>query len=86
MLNFAKRAEAGQKSPLNLLKGRVHTKKAEQKLLLDLIPRIKHIQGGFINISQLKYRRRGDNAPMVELSIKGNEKSEYEKKSREEAL
>ena len=54
--------------------------------MLDLIPRIKNIRGGFMQISQLKYRRKGDDAPMVELSIKGNEKNEYEKKRKEEAM
>jgi len=47
------------------LRGRIHTKKAEKKLLVDLVPRIKHIRGGLINLKETGERRRGDNAPMV---------------------
>ncbi len=85
MLVFARKAAQGQKSALNLLKGRVHTKKIEQKLLVDLIPRIKNIQGGFIQIKDLGITRRGDNASMVQIYIKGNEKTELENKRNEEA-
>ena len=65
LLKFAKKAEAGKKSPLNLLRGRIHTKKAEKKLLVDLVPRIKHIRGGLIDLKEKGERRKGDNAPLV---------------------
>lgn len=86
LLVFAKKAEAGQTSPLNLLKGRVHTNRAYTKLLVDIIPRIKHLKGSLINMRDLHINRRGDNAPMVQVSIKGNEKTEFEKKRRQEAI
>lgn len=72
LLCFAKKAEAGETSALNLLKGRIHTKKAEKKLLVDLMPRIKQTTGSFIQIKNLGVRRKGDNAPMSEISIVGN--------------
>ena len=71
---------------MNLLKGRIHTRKAYDKLLLNLIPRIKNTTNGFISVTKVLHRRRGDNAPMVQVSIKGNEKSEYEKARRIEAV
>lgn len=72
LLNFARKAESGKTSPLNLLKGRVHTEKAYTKLLVDIIPRIKHLEGNFLNFKDLHIKRKGDNAPMVQVSIKGN--------------
>ena len=38
------------------------------------MPRLKDVPGGYINISRDLSRRRGDNAAMVAISIKGNEK------------
>jgi ribosomal protein L17 len=39
------------------------------------MPRIKYLKGGFINVKNLPEKRKGDNAPMAEISIKGNEKT-----------
>jgi ribosomal protein L17 len=58
------------------LKSKVDTEKAKTKLLVDLMPRIKHIKGGFIHLKYVEKRRRGDNAPLVHISIKGTEKHE----------
>lgn len=80
---MAKKAERGQTSPLNLLKGRLYTREAEQKLILDLIPRIKHFRGPLINISRVVHTRRGDGADLVRISIKGNPLTEYENKRKE---
>jgi ribosomal protein L17 len=46
------------------------------------MPRIKNIKGGFILLKNLEKRRRGDNAPMAVIAIKGNEKTEIEKKRK----
>lgn len=64
----------------------MHTEKIKTKLLVDLIPRIKNYRGGFTLIRDLNQRRKGDNAPMVQLCLKGNEKTEFEKKRYEEKL
>lgn len=53
LMIFAKRAYNKQKSPLNLLKGRINTKKAEKKLLVDILPRVKAVRGGFIVVKDL---------------------------------
>lgn len=50
---LAKKAYRKQRSPLNLLKGRINTKKAEKKLLVDILPRVKTIRGGFIVVKDL---------------------------------
>jgi len=40
------------------------------------VPRLRAIQGGdFVRVSKIQHRRRGDNAPMVTVSIIGDEKS-----------
>lgn len=79
---FAKKAYHKQRSPINLLQGRVHTKKSEKKLLVDIMPRVKKTRGGFIVVKDLNERRKGDNAPMVSIYIKGNERTEFEKKRK----
>jgi hypothetical protein len=67
-----------------LLQGRVSTDKVEKKLLLNLIPRLRTVEGGdLVRISSIQKRRRGDNAPMVTVSIVGNEKDEFEKNEKQ---
>ena len=39
------------------------------------MPRIKHLKRAFVQIRNLPERRKGDNAPMAQLFIKGNEKT-----------
>jgi hypothetical protein len=54
----------------------VSTEKVRKKLLLNLVPRLRKIKGGnFIHVSPIFHRRRGDNAPMVKVSIVGDEKT-----------
>ena len=63
---------------MNLLKGRVSTDKAHKKILLNLIPRLRTIRGGnYVKVSKVFHHRRGDCAPMVTVSIVGDEKSEF---------
>lgn len=81
LFKFAKAAAAGQSSPKNLLKGRVDTKEAYTKLLLEIAPRLKDIKHNFIVVSKIFRKRRGDNAPLVTVSIKGCEKLEQRKAS-----
>ena len=60
------------------------TDKVEKKLLLNLIPRLRTVEGGdLVRISPIQKRRRGDNAPMVTVSIVGNEKDEFEKNEKQ---
>ncbi len=40
LINFAKRAEKGATSPLNLLKGRVVTEQVMKKLLMETVPKL----------------------------------------------
>ncbi len=61
---------------MNLLQGRVSTEKVHKKLLLNLIPRLRTVQGSnLVRVSSINHRRRGDNAPLVTVSIVGDEKS-----------
>lgn len=58
---------------MNLLQGRVSTDKAHKKLLLNLIPRLRTYQSAnFVRVSKIQHHRRGDNAPMVTVSIVGD--------------
>ena len=49
------------------------------------MPRLRHLQGGFVSVSRVLHRRRGDNTPMVRVSIKGNAREEYQKAMRTES-
>mgnify|MGYP002387283122 CR=1 FL=1 len=76
LLKYARRAANGEKAPVNYLQGRVSTDKVHKKLLLNLIPRLRTYQGGsLIRVSKIQHHRRGDNAPMVTVSIVGDEKT-----------
>lgn len=76
LLKYAKKAANGEKSAMNLLQGRVSTDKVHKKLLLNLIPRLRTFQGGdYVRVSKIQHHRRGDNAPLVTVSIVGDEKS-----------
>ena len=70
-----------------MLRGRVSTEKVRKKLLLNLIPRLRKIKGGnFIRVSPIQSHRRGDNAPMVTVSIVGDEKSEFKKNEKQNMI
>jgi ribosomal protein L17 len=76
LLCYARKAANGETSAINLLQGRVSTDKVKKKLLLNLIPRLRSVEGGdLVRVSRIFKRRRGDNAPMVKVSIVGNEKT-----------
>ena len=76
LFHFAKKAEKGFTSPINLLKGRVTTEQVYKKLLMETIPKLEHISQNYVTISKSLRYRRGDNAPMVWVTIKGSEKEE----------
>jgi ribosomal protein L17 len=76
LIKFAKRAEKGATSPLNLLKGRVVTEQVMKKLLMETIPKLESIPQNHITVSRKIRRRRGDNAPMVHVTIRGSEKED----------
>lgn len=76
LIKVAKRAERGATSPLNLLKGRVVTEQVMKKLMMETVPKLESISQNFINIEKKIRRRRGDNAPMVHVTIRGSEKED----------
>ena len=69
---------------MNLLKGRVSTDKVHKKLLLNLVPRLRTItHGNFVRVSKIQHHRRGDNAPVVTVSIAGDEKTEFKRNEKQ---
>ena len=79
-MKYARRAANGEASAMNLLQGRVSTDKVHKKLLLNLVPRLRTItNGNFIRVSKIQRHRRGDDAPVVTVSIVGDEKSEFKR-------
>lgn len=61
---------------MNLLKGRVSTEQVYKKLLMETVPKLENISQNFVTIEKGVRHRRGDNAPMVHVIIKGSEKEE----------
>lgn len=76
LIHFAKKADQGFSSPLNLLKGRVTTEKIYKKLTMETIPKLENVSQNFVNVSKITRHRRGDNAPMVFVTIRNSEKEE----------
>jgi ribosomal protein L17 len=59
-----------------LLKGRVITEQVMKKLLMETVPKLESVPQNYIKISKKIRHRRGDNAPMVHVTIRGSEKEE----------
>ena len=76
LIHFAKRAERGSGNAMNLLKGRVSTKQVLKKLLVETVPKLDHIPQNYVKIEKGRRHRRGDNAPMVFVTVRGSEKEE----------
>jgi len=76
LINFAKKADKGFTSPLNLLKGRVATEQVYKKLMMEIVPKLENVKQNYVNISKSIHYRRGDNAPMRAVTIRGTEKEE----------
>ena len=57
---------------MNLLKGRVATEQAHQKLLMEIVPKLEHVPQNYVKIEKGVRHRRGDNAPMVHVIIKNS--------------
>lgn len=85
LIHFARKADQGFTSPLNLLKGRVTTEQVYKKLLMETIPKLENVPQNFVTMSKITRRRRGDNAPMVYVTVKGSEKEEIAKIQEKEA-
>jgi ribosomal protein L17 len=79
LINFAKKAARGKTSPINLIKGRVATEQVLKKLMMETVPKLENIPQYYVNISKKIRRRRGDNAPMVFVTIRNSEKEEVVK-------
>ena len=47
-----------------------------KKLLMETVPKLEHIPQNYIHISKKIRYRRGDDAPMVHVTIKSSEKEE----------
>jgi muconolactone delta-isomerase len=52
------------------------TEQVMKKLLMETVPKLENIPQNYITISKKIRYRRGDNAPMVHVTIKGSEKEE----------
>lgn len=76
LINYAKRAEKGETSPINLLKGRVITEQVMKKLLMETVPKLESIPQNYVKIERKIRHRRGDNAPMVFVTVRNSEKEE----------
>jgi ribosomal protein L17 len=76
LIQFAKKADKGFTSPMNLLKGRVSTEQVYKKLLMETVPKLGNLSQNYVTISQSVRYRRGDNAPMVWVTVRGSEKEE----------
>ena len=85
LIYFAKKAEKGHASALNLLKGRLYTEQALKKLMVETVPKLDHIKQNFVKIEKRIRHRRGDNAPMVFVTVRGSEKEEALKLQKKEA-
>lgn len=85
LLHFAKKADKGFTSPKNLLRGRVTTEQVYKKLLMETVPRLENIPQNFVSVTKILRRRRGDNAPMVNVTIRGSEKEEVARLQAKEA-
>jgi len=80
LIHFAKKADKGFTSPMNLLKGRIYTEQAYKKLLMETVPKLENVPQNYVYIERKPIRRRrGDNAPMVHVTIKNSEKEEAAK-------
>jgi hypothetical protein len=52
LINFAKRAERGETSPINLIKGRVSTDQVLKKLMMETVPKLENIPQNYVTISK----------------------------------
>lgn len=57
-----------------MIKGRVSTKKVMNKLIMQVAPRLRQMNQNYVKMTKIIRRRRGDNAPMVIVSIRGDER------------
>ena len=72
LIHFAKKAERGLASPMNLLKGRVATEQVYKKLLMETVPKLANVKQNYVRIEKKIRYRRGDNAPMVYVTIRNS--------------
>lgn len=75
LIHFAKKADHGFTSPLNLLKGRVATETIYKKLMMETVPKLDNVSQNFVFVEGIHRYRRGDNAPMVYVTIRNSEKA-----------
>ena len=61
---------------MNLLKGRISTDQVFKKLLVETVPKLDHVPQNYVKIERGRRYRRGDNAPMVFVTVRGSEKEE----------
>lgn len=90
LIHFAKKADQGFTSPLNLIKGRVATEKVLKKLMMETVPKLDNVSQNFVVVGDIHRYRKGDNAPMVYVTIRNSEKAEavklQKKEEKEKAL
>jgi ribosomal protein L17 len=74
LIHFAKKADRGFTSPMNLLRGRVTTEQAYKKLMMETVPKLENVPQNYVQIESWVKHRKGDNAPMVHVTIRNSEK------------
>ena len=70
---------------MNLIKGRVATQEAKEKLLKEIVPKVESIPQNYIKIEKNIRNRRGDDAPMVHVTIRNSEKEEIVRMQKKDA-
>jgi hypothetical protein len=70
---------------MNLLRGRLYGEQALKKLLMETVPKLENVPQNYVSISRNIRYRRGDNAPMVYVTIKKSEKEEVARMQEKEA-
>lgn len=70
---------------IDQMKGIMETKEAQDKLINEIIPRMKDRNSSFTNVVKLN-NRKGDNALTAYIELWGNPIAEYEKDLKESKL
>ena len=86
IIKHAKRSTQGINAGTNEVNRVLTTDLARKKATLELAARFKDQRCNFTRVSKVKYRRRGDNAPVVIIEYRGNEYEKYERQKHDELL